>query len=130
MAQLNSFNVPPPPTASEIPILTVLKDAYLMWHSFLPHLPRLTRYTLGIKIDNLFIDLLEITLTAKYTKREEKLIVLNTISRKLDNLKFFVTVLWEAKGVSPANYGQLAQKLSSIGTMLGGWTRKLTSPQK
>ena len=101
-----------------------------MWHSFLPHLPRLTRYTLGIKIDNLFIDLLEITLTAKYTKREEKLIVLNTISRKLDNLKFFVTVLWEAKGVSPANYGQLAQKLSSIGTMLGGWTRKLTSPQK
>ena len=102
----------------------------MLWHSFLPHLPRLTRYTLGVKIDNLFIELLEMTLTAKYAKREEKMEFLNTTSHKLDNMKFFVTLLWEAKGINASNYGQLAQKLSSIGTMLGGWIKKLLTPQK
>lgn len=85
---------------------------------------------MGVKIDNLFIELLETTLTAKYTRREEKMSFLNTISRKLDNLKFFVTLLWEAKGINAGNYGQLAQKLFNAGTMLGGWIKQQTSPQK
>lgn len=93
----------------------------MLWHTFLPHLPRLTRYTMGVKIDNLFIELLEITLTAKYAKKEDKLIFLETLSRKLDNLKFFVTLLWEAKGLETNKYGQLSQKLVSVGKMTGKW---------
>ncbi|KKQ27155.1 MAG: hypothetical protein US42_C0014G0052 [Candidatus Magasanikbacteria bacterium GW2011_GWC2_37_14] len=69
----------------------------------------------------MFINILEITLTAKYTKREDKLIFLNELSRKLDNLKFFVTLLWEAKGLDAKKYGQLSQKLASTGRMLGKW---------
>lgn len=82
-----------------IPILSLLKDCYLLWHNFLPHVPRLSRYTLGIKIDELFIELLEITFMAKYSKRENKLTFLEELNQKLDNLKFFVTLLWEAKGM-------------------------------
>lgn len=92
-----------------------------MWHNFLPHLSRLSRYTMGVKIDNLFIELLEITFAAKYAKRENKLSFLEELSRKLDNIKFFITLLWEAKGLDAAKYGQLSQKLSSIGKMLGKW---------
>lgn len=92
-----------------------------MWHSFLPNLPRLTRYTLGVKIDELFVELLEITFTAKYAKREDKLKFLEKLSHKLDNLKFFITLLWEAKGLSASKYGQLSQKLSAVGKMTGKW---------
>ena len=92
-----------------------------MWHSFLPHLPRLTRYTLGVKIDNLFVELLENTFTAKYAKREDKLNFLEELSRKLDNLKFFITLLWEAKGLSANKYSQLSQKLTTAGKMTGKW---------
>ncbi|MBI4992539.1 MAG: hypothetical protein HZC26_00125 [Candidatus Magasanikbacteria bacterium] len=53
--------------------MSLFKECYLLWHTFLPHLPRLSRYTMGVKIDNLFIELLEITSTAKYAKREDKL---------------------------------------------------------
>lgn len=67
---------------------------------FLPHLPRLKCYTLGVKIDNLFVELLEITFTAKYARREDKLNILEELSKKLDNLKFFITLLWEAKGLA------------------------------
>lgn len=92
-----------------------------MWHSFLPNVPRLTRYTLGIKIDNLFVELLEKTFTAKYAKREDKLKILEELSSKLDNLKFFITLLWEAKGLTASKYGQLSQKLSTAGKMTGKW---------
>ena len=99
----------------------MLKDCYLLWHSFLPNLPRLTRYTLGVKIDNLFVELLETTFIAKYAKREDKLNILEELSKKLDNLKFFTTLLWEAKGLTANKYGQLSQKLAAAGKMTGKW---------
>lgn len=96
-----------------------------MWHNFLQHLPRLTRYTLGVKIDNLFSDLVAMTLTAQYAKREQKLTVLLQLAQKLDHLKFFMTILWEAKGLEANQYSQLAGKLTEAGVMLGAWIRKL-----
>jgi len=76
---------------------------------------------LGVKIDNLFVELLETTFVAKYTKREDKLNCLEKASHKLDNLKFFITLLWEAKGLSANKYGQLSQKLATVGKMTGKW---------
>jgi len=102
-----------------------------MWHSYFQNLPRLTRYTLGAKIDNLFIELLEATFAAQFSKRENKQIILEDISRKLDNTKFFVTLLWEAKGLTVNKYAQLSQKLIGIGKMLGKWLalfKKTTPP--
>ena len=98
-----------------------------MWHSYLVHLPRLTRYTLGVKIDNLFTEVIAVTLTAQYAKREHKYSLLININQKLDHLKYFVTILWETKGLNSNTYAQLAHKLSEAGTMLGGWIRKLES---
>jgi len=106
---------------ANLPIITILKECYLLWHNFLPHIPRLSRYTLGVKIDELFINILELTLTAQFTKREDKLIFLQQLNRKFDALKFFITLLWEAKGLDATQYGQLSQKLTTIGKMLGKW---------
>ena len=101
----------------------MLKECYLLWHNFLPHVPRLSRYTLGVKIDELFINILELALTAQYTRREDKLTFLQQLNRKFDGLKFFITLLWEAKGLDPTQYGQLSQKLTAAGKMLGKWLR-------
>ena len=119
-------NVTPPQRNTDIPIISVLKECYLLWHSFFVNLPRLERYTLGVKVDNLFTEILEIALTAQYTKREEKRIFLQELSRKMDNLKFFVTLLWEAKGLDANKYAQLSQKLATIGRMLGKWIQSLS----
>ncbi len=102
-----------------------------MWHNFFTHLPRLTRYTLGTKVDTLFIEILEMLLKAQYTRKENKLVVLNEVSSKVDDLKFFVTLLWEAKGINANKYTQLSQKLVSVGRMLGKWQtlfKKATPP--
>lgn len=103
-----------------------IKDSYLLWHSFLIHLPRLSRYTLGAKIDNLFTEILELALTAKFTRREEKKIFLETLSRKLDQLKFFITLLWEVKGIDAGKHGQISEKLGTIGRRLGGWIQNIS----
>ena len=112
---------PPNGLTADLPIITILKECYLLWHNFLPHVPRLSRYTLGVKIDELFINILELAQTAQYTKREDKLSFLQQLNRKFDTLKFFITLLWEAKGLDASQYGQLSQKLAAAGKMLGKW---------
>lgn len=81
---------------------------------------------MGVRVDNLFTEILEVALTARYTRREDKKKFLEELSRKLDNLKFFVTLLWEAKGLDASKYGQLSQKLATAGRMLGKWMQSLT----
>ncbi len=142
MTQLNfsaDTAIKPPPLgkiangqiSAEIPLLTEFKNAYLIWHNYFSSLPRLTRYTLGAKIDNCFLELLEKTLIAQFSKKENKFIVLNELSNKLDNLKFFLTLLWETKGMNTNTYTQLSQKLINSGKMLGKWLslfKKATPP--
>lgn len=113
---------------TELSIIQDIKNCYLLWHSFLIHLPRLSRYTLGAKIDNFFTDILELAQTAKYTKHKEKKIFLETLSHRLDLLKFFVTLLWETKSLDAKKFGQLSGKLDTIGRRLGGWIQSILKP--
>lgn len=135
MTQLfsSSSHRSPPPNGQigdvELPIITVLKECYLLWHNFFVYLPRLMRYSLGLKVDELFINILEIALTAQYTRREEKKIFLQKLSQKMDTLKFFVTLLWEAKGLDANKYAQLSQKLATAGRMLGKWLQSIPDQQ-
>ena len=101
----------------------------MLWHGFLLRLPRPTRYTLGTRIDNLFTGLIEAALLAKYAKRTNKLALLEQISRKLDTLKYFTTLLWQVKGIDHSKYAQLAEKLSGAGKMVGGWIKKKKNPE-
>lgn len=89
------------------------------------HLPRLIRYSLGIKIDNLFTETLELVFLAGYSPRIQKLAVVYRASTRLDTLKFFLKTLWELKDLDNKKYIQLSLPLSEIGKMLGGWIKQL-----
>ena len=78
-----------------------------------------------MKIDNLFTDILEIALLAKFAKPEEKIIKLAEMDKKLCVLKDFVTTLWEIKAIDEHKYGLLAEKLATVGKMIGGWLNVL-----
>ncbi|MFH0780187.1 MAG: four helix bundle protein [Parcubacteria group bacterium] len=125
MAELNFHNADefPPDRRNDVPILHVFKESYKLWHEQLQHLARPTRYTIGVKIDGLFTDLIQLTLNAEYVKREEKFPVLKQMSEKIDALKYFLTILWELKGIPNGAYAQIADKLANCGRMLGGWLK-------
>lgn len=91
----------------------------------MPHMAKLTRYSLGEKIDSLFIELSELILIAGYTSREHKLPHINKASIKLDVLKFFLKVAWELKSIETKAYSDLSVSLEDVGKMLGGWQKQL-----
>lgn len=90
-------------------------------------LPRATRYTLGAKIDNIFTDTIAIALTAKYTKQSEKTVKLKQMSENLDYLKYFLTILWEIKGVDNNKFAELGSRLALVGNMMGGLIKSLNN---
>ena len=100
--------------------------AFKRWHASLPHIPRLTRYSLGEHINQLFIDLLEAIFEATFAGREEKLTPVRRASVKLDTLKLFLQLTWELKALDTKNFVAISTPLVEAGKMLGGWQKQIT----
>lgn len=103
------------------------KATYKDWHIFVKHFPKTSRYTLGEKIDRLFVTTLEHMLTASLLSKENQLPFIYKASLKLDTLKFFLQVAWELKHLQTKHYVILAEHLNEVGKMLGGWKRGIES---
>lgn len=93
----------------------------MFWFDCYAKLPKQTRYSLGQKIDSIFIELIEAVASAAFLSKEEKLPYLRLAMRKSDTLKVLMQVLWETKSFDSKKYISLASKLAEIGKMLGGW---------
>ncbi|PIZ86994.1 hypothetical protein COX93_02525 [Candidatus Nomurabacteria bacterium CG_4_10_14_0_2_um_filter_30_12] len=97
----------------------------MIWITFYKTLPKLHKYTLGQKIDTLFIEVIEAISIATFLSREEKLPWVRLAIRKTDTLKILLMVLWEAKSIDNKKYLALSVKVEEIGKMLGGWSGQL-----
>lgn len=84
-----------------------------------------SRYTLGSKIDFLFLETIENILKAGQSDKLEKQIFLRRASVKLDMLKFFLQIAWEIKSLDDKKYIKISERLNEIGKMLGGWIKSL-----
>lgn len=113
-----------------MPILTKLSDGYKVWHGLLGRLPRLTKFTLGTKIDNLFTDCLELALLAGYAARGEKLATIKQLNAKLDALKFFLKIAWELQALNTAQYTAVSTPIAAAGKMIGGWLNMLKTNER
>lgn len=94
------------------------------------HMLKSSRYTIGTRIENKFLDLLEFSYTAYFSKKDSKSEKISDCIFILDKLKFLITIAWEVKLVANKQYEELALKLEEVGRMLGGWKNKIDSPQK
>ena len=121
---VNSLPITANISVNNLPILQKIVQAYKLWHNTLPHIPRLTRYSLGEKINDLFIELSELILTASYTAKEQKWPIIQRASVRLDTLKFFLQIGWELKALDNKKFAELSQPLVEIGKMLGGWQKQ------
>src|SRR3989338_3543350 len=124
MQQLKtSPNGTPPPTL--LPVLQKVKSTYLFWYQYLNVIPKTHRYSLGHRIDTLFIEIIEAIATASYISREEKLPFVRTAIRKLDTLRVLLMILWETHSIDDKKYIALSLPIDEIGKMLGGWSGQL-----
>lgn len=109
-----------------MPVIQKLIGVYKLWHEFLRHFPKTSRYTLGSKIDALFVEVTELVIIASYLSRKEKMPLLRQGVTKLDLLKFFLRVAWEIKALDNKKYIALSEYLDEVGKMLGGWIKHLS----
>lgn len=111
------------------PVLQMLKRAYVFWVVCYEKLPKTHRYSLGKRVDDLFVETIEMVFTATFLKPEEKLPYVKVAIRKCDAIKFFLLILFETDSLEQKRFIALSEPLSEIGNMLGGWHGQLLTKQ-
>lgn len=107
-----------------------IKEGYLYWLSVVPHFPKSSRFTLGQRIDERFLDLIENSYSAYFSSKENKETNIARCIFILDKLKYLISVAWEGKLISNKHFEELATKLEEAGKMFGGWKKSLANPEK
>jgi hypothetical protein len=108
-----------------LPVLNKVKDAYLLWHSYYQILPKVHRHSLGQKVDNIFIEIIEAISVASFLSPTEKHPYVRLAIKKTDTLRVLLMVLWETKSLDDKKYIAISVKLDEVGKMLGGWNGQL-----
>jgi hypothetical protein len=107
-------------------VLVKAKIAYKLWHDGIVNLTRVDRYTIGCKIDDIFLKLLSCIFKGCYASDKfEKISIVSEAIASCDQLKFFLQLGWEQKRIDHKQYASLIILLDEIGRMLGGWKNSL-----
>ncbi len=114
-----------PPPARLSGIAAKLLIAYVEWHIILTkHVPKSLRYSLGVRIDTLFADLLSRVSVAQFGAKDEREKRITAAIAVNDTLKFMLYALLELKGIEEKAFLSISGKLEEIGRMLYGWKQK------
>lgn len=111
-------------------MLSKVKTVYISWFDVYKKLEKTHKYTLGQKIDNLFIEIIESISLATFLDKTEKQPWVRFAIRKLDTVKILLLILWETRSIDDTVYITLSQPIHEIGKMLGGWNGQLTKLPK
>ena len=101
------------------------KCAYRIWQEIFPNFPKTFRQHLGLQIDALFIEMLELEFRAMYAKPIDKTEFVKKALLKNDLVKFFLQIAWENKHLTDGKYNTLSKSVSEAGRMLLGWNKQL-----
>lgn len=102
---------------------------YVEWHQvFSRHVLKDLRYSLGVRIDLLFAEVLEGISLAQFAPPQAKINYLIHTIGKNDTLKFMLYALLELKGIDEKVFISLSLKAEEIGRMLYGW--KISSEKR
>jgi hypothetical protein len=108
-----------------IPVVLKLKDAYGLWQQYLAHFPKANRFTLGSKIDDVFLNAIEYCFLASYSALSEKIIFVDKCIARVDLLKLLIQLAWDTQALDTKKYTHLSEHLMETGKMLGGWRKQL-----
>lgn len=115
-----------PPRHNFLPVLVKIKTAYILWFEYYKILDKVHKYTLGQKIDALWIEIIEAVSIATFLDKSEKQPWVRLAIRKLDTIKVLLLILWETKSLENKKYIHLSEKVDEIGKMLGGWNGQIS----
>lgn len=111
--------------SNNLSILSKTIQAYKLWLSFNQHINKNLRFSLASKIDDIFLDIIELISQASIIEKIKKLPYIQKSLSELDSLRLFLRIFWEIKAIDNKKYITISISLDEIGKMLGGWQRNL-----
>lgn len=106
---------------SDIPIFTKSYEFYKKLSVIIPSFPKTKRYTLGQKLDNISLELIELLFSIPISTN--KMLILQRMSIKIDLLKVLLRLSKDTQAINDREYLELQEILAEIGRMLGGWIK-------
>ena len=110
---------------AEIPIFKKTYATYKLLYNYRLDIPRLDRYAVWEKCENLLLNILEDILRAGQTPKSGKLPILEHASVQLNLLRVFLRLAKDVKALDMKKYIAIEAHLDEIGRMLGGWIKSL-----
>ena len=109
----------------ELPILKKAYELYKTFHGYRKVLPKLDRFTIFERSENLIIDVVELCTEAGYGKGTNKVPILDRASVKLNTLRLTIRLMKDTGSLDLKKYTILQLLVDEIGRMLGGWIRSM-----
>lgn len=107
----------------ETPIFHKAYDFYKLLHRYQARIPKGERYTLWFKCENTALLMIETILQIGYTRNEQRLERLHTLSSQVDLSKVFIRLSQEINIIDAKQYEEIQVLLQEIGRMVGGWIK-------
>jgi hypothetical protein len=106
----------------EVSAVTKTYD-FALW--MLPHLTKFERqhrFTLGDRIEEGVLEILELLVEASYTR--EKRALLRRANLRLERLRYLIRLAKDLRQLSLKQYEFAAKAMQAIGVEIGGWERQ------
>ena len=109
-----------------VPIVVEKHYKLILW--FLPKIanfPKDQRYLLADRIERLLLDILELLISAVYSKQKREILI--QVNLKIDVLRFMVRIAADMKFINLKGYDYFVAQAVEIGKMTGGWMKSCSS---
>jgi hypothetical protein len=83
--------------------------------------PKDKRYTLGQRIENKLLDILDLLICANYSK--DKISYLKQANLGLENLRYLIRLSADLYFINIKRYEYISQQINEIGRLVGGWVK-------
>lgn len=108
---------------NDIPLLKKSYDLYRTFHEYRKVVPKQDRHTIYERSEQLMLDMIEVFFQAGYTRSDNKTVMLEQASVKLNMLRLLIRLMKDTRTLDTKKYVVLQEMIDEIGRMLGGWIR-------
>ena len=85
--------------------------------------PKDKRYTIGQRLENKLLDILELLLWANYSK--DKLDILKKANIELECFRYLIRLSADLRFINLKRYEFISQQVNEVGRLIGGWIKNV-----
>ena len=109
---------------SEPVLFHKLSELYLDSHKRILRFHKPSRFSLGIRIENTVLEIIELSYLALSKQKQSKLLILNKIDTMLKMLSMHLRLAHKTQCLNDAGFAELSEKRLEIGRMIGNWIKE------